>query len=423
MANKTSAVDAANNKIDAAKAEYAAAEARGDKAGMDAAHAKAEAVRNDMASQGYVAGNYVQSSSNSSKNSNVNNSNYTYDAATNYERVYEPVEEEPKIDDRDDLINKYVDASQKAQEAQLLKSYNANLAEIANQEDTAKKVAQTNRNAASVQNQLADQRIARYMANNGLSNSGTNAQAMINSAGNLQNNLSAITSNEQQALDDLAQQRVLAKSNLESDRNAVYNGLQAQALQSQLSRLDAMEQLKAQQDFATQQALQERQWNLEDYNNNTVLYTDPYTGQQLRLSPEAVAELNYNNALLRTQATSGGSSSGGGNSIYDKTLLTEYNKYLNNNGLTIDDLSYSDFVSAISGIPTGIGIGNGEVDGGYIIDPKYLNTGDNTTTTKTTKGEVGASNVLKTAAEKIGESIVNKVADNPLTKVINSLRK
>ena len=55
------------------------------------------------------------------------------------------------------------------------------------------------------------------MANAGLTNSGTNAQMMINNSGALQNTLGGITQNEQNTLNQLANQRALAYQNLQND--------------------------------------------------------------------------------------------------------------------------------------------------------------------------------------------------------------
>lgn len=77
---------------------------------------------------------------------------------------------------RDELVNAYANAVKKQQLAQLKNAYNRTLNEISEQERQTQQTAQENRNQASVQSQLAQRNLANYMANAGLTNSGTNAQ-------------------------------------------------------------------------------------------------------------------------------------------------------------------------------------------------------------------------------------------------------
>ena len=175
----------------------------------------------------------------------------------------------PTTPSRDDLVNRYVDAAKEVKINQLKNAYNQNIAAIAQQERETERNAQANRNTASVQSQLAQRQLDNYLAANGLLNSGTNAQARMNNVGALQNTLGGITANEQNALNQLANQRTLAKTNLNNDIAAANAGYDAQALQMQLQYLDQLEQMRMQQDYAQQQALQQRQWNLEDRDYNT----------------------------------------------------------------------------------------------------------------------------------------------------------
>lgn len=362
MANKTSAVDSYNDRIDAAKREYESATTQEAK---DAAHAKAEAVRAEASNAGYVAGNYIQSSSKSSKNNSVNNSNYSYDAATNYERVYEPVEEEvPKVDERQALINEYVKAQKTIQEEQLKKAYENVIYNIGKSEQEVKDNATSNRNMASVNNQLARNDIARFMANNGLTNSGTNAQANINAIGNLQNNISTITGNEQKALNDYINQRNLAYQNYQNDLALANAGIDAQALGQQLEYLNAMSQLQAQQDYQTQMALMQRQWNLEDNANNSIAWTDPYSGMTYQIDPNTAAQLGYN--LYNANLNRALKYSSGGTAVTNtpqykitdgayKTLQTEYNNAVKDGfSGTYDDYLYLNYPGYVSSdyVPT-----------------------------------------------------------------------
>lgn len=238
---------------------------------------------------------------------------------------------------RDTTIQSYLDAKKKVQEAAYRNAYEQALAKYNQEADATKKQATSMRNDASVQSQLANQRLATYLANNGLINSGTNAQMQMNSAGRLQNNLGQITSNEQQALDNINLQKALEYQNYVNNLAMAQGNLDAEALQMQLNQQNALEQLKAQQDYQTQMALMQRQWNLEDAANNSIAWTDPYTGMTYQIDPNTAAQLGYNmyNANMNRAIKVGGGSNNNGGGVpgpeYEitdsgyRTIQKEYN--------------------------------------------------------------------------------------------------
>ncbi len=259
---------------------------------------------------------------------------------------------------RDALINQYVNSAKQAKINQLKNAYNQNIAAIAQQERETEQNAQANRNTASVQSQLAQRQLDNYLAANGLLNSGTNAQARMNNVGALQNTLGGITANEQNALNQLASQRTLAKTNLNNDIAAANAGYDAQALQMQLQYLDQLEQMRMQQDYANQQALQQRQWALEDrdYNRDMNYIWDNNLGRYV--DSNAYWSNYWNNNLTayqRAQLANANRSSGGGSTAPTYATLSgksPYEEWLNEFKLGITGEDFNTWNAQRYGTPT-----------------------------------------------------------------------
>lgn len=325
----------AKAKISEYKKAYNDAKAKGDADGMSRANDGANQVRNSEGQSAQHANVDVANVMKANQSKNSGSGSHVGES----------------------LVNQYVEATKKARLSQLKNSYNNTINEIDKQEKNVKDMAQNNRNNASVQSQFANRKLANYLAENGLANSGTNAQAQINNTGALQNTLGSITSNEQNALTDYANQRVLAKKNLENDIASANAGVDSQALQMQIQYLNAMEQLKAQQDFQQQQALQSREWQVEDrdYNRDMNYIWDNNLGRYIdnnsywnnywnnNLSKYQQEQLNLQKAqqeFARQQAlkSGNGSTSDNGNALSVKDEITLFMKYLENNpNATMED--------------------------------------------------------------------------------------
>ena len=401
-----------NDRIDAAKEKYNNATTQAEK---DAAHAEAQAIRNEASKAGYTVGNYVSTSDNA-RTTSKDTSNYKYegyDVATNFDRPDSVQEEVVKQNnDRNQIVDDYVNAQKQAQAAALQKAYANTLAEIEKQEGNTKDSAQAYRNAASVQSQISDNNISRFMANNGLENSGTNAQMRINSAGALQNNLGDITSNEQKALKDYADQIVLAKSNLENDLASANAGADAIRLQYQLAQLENQDERDFQKELAAinQQYALEQMAKSNDYDSiydDTLGRNVPFD-VYMYTHPSIMA--NYQNAMPRY--SSGGGSSSNGIDYSTKDAVTAYNNYLKNTGLTMDDLPFAQWYSIMfeGGINQNVpGVGDAGVD--FQIDPKYIKSSDSNETKK------------NDWLNWYGDSIKNAVLNNPIYSVKTEMDK
>lgn len=304
---------------------------------------------------------------------------------------------------RDSLINDYINAQKQAQVSALQNAYNNTINQIAQQEKATKDTATANRNNASVQSQLADQRVANFMANNGLTNSGTNAQMYMNSQGALQNSLGNITTAEQDALGRLGDQRVLAKQNLENDIASANAGLDATRLQYQLAQLEGDDEYKRQLELlAIQNGYDMDKLKYQTDVNN--IYDDvlgryvPFD-TYMYTHPQIMA--NYQNTI--SPKVSGGGTGTVGLSGAD--IQKQYLTYLKDHDLTMSDLDINTFASLLMGENVVIP-GEEEPDLGA-----YLN-GDEGTTETTPQGK----NILQKSMD--GYKSIGKLAGNAIGKKI-----
>lgn len=102
---------------------------------------------------------------------------------------------------------------QEANVQQLKAQKDKTLQALAEREATVKPTFQNQRNATSAQSQRSARSFNEYLANRGLTNSGAGAQAEINRASTLQNNLAAINTAETNELNEIAR----ARANAEAD--------------------------------------------------------------------------------------------------------------------------------------------------------------------------------------------------------------
>lgn len=185
--------DEDNKRIETAKKKYADAQAAGDKAGMEAAHNEAEAVRANYGFSGGADGSEVWKEAKSVP--------ATPTATTSY---------------KDDL-NKLTEAQRKARVASLKKARTQALANLDAQEKEIKPTYQNARNLTSASSQTGARSFGEFLANRGLSNSGAAAQGEMNRQSALQNNLGNINTAEANAYRDIANQRTQINNNYISD--------------------------------------------------------------------------------------------------------------------------------------------------------------------------------------------------------------
>lgn len=341
---------------------------------------------------------------------------------------------------RDALINQYVNSAKQAKINQLKNAYNQNINAIAQQERETAQNAQANRNTASVQSQLAQRQLDNYLAANGLLNSGTNAQARMNNVGALQNTLGGITANEQNALNQLANQRTLAQTNLNNDIAAANAGYDAQALQMQLQYLDQLEQMRMQQEFANQQALQQRQWQVQDrdYNRDMNYIWDNNLGRYV--DSNAYWNNYWNNNLTAYQkaqiananrTANANRSSGGGSSAPTYATLSgksPYEEWLNEFKVGITGEDFNTWNAQRYGTPTNENVTTVAQQTSYELPSDLF--GESKKESKS-KSKSNAANILaNSAANAINNAIVNsinkkkeKVENNNIYKVIKALSK
>ena len=187
--------DEDNAKINSAKKKYDDAKAKGDTAGMAAAHNEAEAVRANYGISGGADGSQEISivSGNSNKSRDAHES-YSKGTSTDY-GTYE------------DDARRLSEAQKKYQIAQLKSARDTALANLDTQEQQIKPTYQNARNMTSASSQTGARSFAEYLANRGLQNSGAAAQGEMNRLSSLQNNLGGINTAEANAYRDIANQR------------------------------------------------------------------------------------------------------------------------------------------------------------------------------------------------------------------------
>ena len=234
--------DSDNEKISAAKKKYADAQAKGDKAGMESAHAEAEAVRANYGFSGGADGSQNISLSGSNSNpgdwigGGIKRENTVNETKSNY-GTYE------------DDLNRFTEAQKKAQTAELKQAKEKALANLDVQEQAIKPMYQNQRNIASASSQQGARNFAEYLANRGLTNSGAAAQGEINRLSTLQNTMGEIGTAEANAYRDIANQRTaiendyvsnLANANAQLEANYYSNLLNYNQVQRE--KVEALQQ-------------------------------------------------------------------------------------------------------------------------------------------------------------------------------------
>ena len=174
------------------------ANARGDQAGMEAAHAAAERVRTEANYSGTRDGSsFVDMGT-----AQAPSESKTYTPAPTPEpytpspapEAYTPAQL-PSYQAQTDAVNQLYDAQREAALAALKGAYEANSSTLEAQRAEIPGVFQTQRNAAAAQSELAGRNFNEYAAASGL-NSGTAGQAALARSNQLQGDLTALGQQE-----------------------------------------------------------------------------------------------------------------------------------------------------------------------------------------------------------------------------------
>lgn len=172
--------DDQKRQIEKFQAMYQDAYARGDHAGMDSAHAAAEAVRKGQGYSGTIDGSgYVPLEGNSSGGSS---GSYSPPRLSSYE---------PQTD----AVNQLYDAAAQAQMEALKKAFDQNSAALEGEREEIPLIFQSQRNAVAGQSEVAGKNFNEYAAASGL-NSGAGGQAALARSNQLQGDLSALGAQE-----------------------------------------------------------------------------------------------------------------------------------------------------------------------------------------------------------------------------------
>lgn len=167
-------------QVERFQAMYQDACARGDRQGMDSAHAAAEAVRAQKGYSGATDGfGYVP----------LEDSGGGEPAGS-----YSP-SRLPSYEAQTDAVNELYDAAVQAQMEALKKAYDANSATMEGEKEEIPRVFQTQRNAVAGQSEVAGRSFNEYAAASGL-NSGAGGQAALARSNQLQGDLSALSAQE-----------------------------------------------------------------------------------------------------------------------------------------------------------------------------------------------------------------------------------
>lgn len=194
--------DADNEKINQAKKKYAEAQAKGDTAGMQSAHAEAESVR---AGYGYSGG------TDGSQNISLNDGDWL-GTGTSKAQASGKVGTSTNYGSYEDDLKRLTEAKRKSQINALKQAKQKALDNLNVQEQTIKPMYQNQRNLASASSQQGARSFAEYLANRGLTNSGASAQGEINRQSSLQNTLGNIGTAEANAYRDIANQRTAVEN-------------------------------------------------------------------------------------------------------------------------------------------------------------------------------------------------------------------
>ncbi|HBM82021.1 MAG TPA: hypothetical protein DD426_14515 [Clostridiaceae bacterium] len=179
--------------------------------------------------------------------STANPDNDSYNTAGDY--TYDNIQDE---------IDRLKEASQKAAIAELEKSRNNALSNLDASRSEIESQYAPSRQAASNTSQINKLNFAQYLANRGLTNSGTTGQAEINRNAALQGALSGLNTAQNKDYADVARQEADVNNSFESDKASTMAGIDANTLQQKITAMEQAAQAAQQQrQFEANLALQE----------------------------------------------------------------------------------------------------------------------------------------------------------------------
>lgn len=222
--------------ITAAKKKWAEAQAAGDRARMDAAHAEAEAVR---AGLGYSGGDDGSKEIAIAQEKPATTGAGMSDTASAGPSGIVPVADQgaPSIQSYVEDIKALYAAQKQAQLAGLAKARDNALSTLGAEAATIAPQYYEKRNAAGSQSEINRMNFAEYMANRGMSGSGAAAQAEISRQGSLQGTIGGLNQQEQAANDEIARRRTQAMSDYESNVLAAGSQIDAQEAAARIAEL------------------------------------------------------------------------------------------------------------------------------------------------------------------------------------------
>lgn len=208
---------------------------------------------------------------------------------------------------------------QKAQRlGQLQKSRDTALSNLNTEKATIAPQYYQKRNETATGSQLQAKNFAEYMANRGLTSSGTNAQAEISRNATLQGNIGALNRQEQAANDDIARRQSDINNAYESDVASANAGIEANAVNQLISAqqqayAQALNQYNADRAFGYQigrDSIVDNRYNQQyadsrsdiNYNRNYQTSRDSVADTRYdQQYSDSRSDVNYNREYQRSQ--------------------------------------------------------------------------------------------------------------------------
>lgn len=149
--------------------------------------------------------------------------------------------------------NQLKEQQKQAAIASLSKTYNDTISSLNSEKSAIQPAYYNKKNQASSQSQLGAINFAEYLANRGLTSSGSAAQGEINRTTQLQNDINNLNQQEQQAYDDIARRTTQAQQAYNSDLANANAGIEADALKNMMSEWQRVQTQKAEDNKWQQQ--------------------------------------------------------------------------------------------------------------------------------------------------------------------------
>jgi hypothetical protein len=293
-------------KISIAKEAYNTAKAAGDTAGMEAAHATAEAVRSKYGYSGGGDGSQhivTVEPANGTGTGKDENGNWVSKPGGGGGGGGSSSKVLSDLGTYQEDLNKLTKAQRQAQVDELKAAQQKALANLDAQEQTIKPYYRNARNLTSASSQQGARSFAEYLANRGLTNSGAAAQGELNRQSALMNNLGNINTAEANALRDIENQRTAINNGLVSDLANANNAITTNYYNNLLNYNEQQRQLvQALQQQALGQYAGDYQAYMNTLNPNSMEYLYAAAARGNKVANNVANATNVNNALASIQA-------------------------------------------------------------------------------------------------------------------------